>query len=153
MKPSIAAKLAQLAERLDEVNTLLSSEDATRDMDGFRKLNRERTEIEPVVALFHAYQACESDIATAQEMADLTMDAFTLADQYRTPVMILADGMLGQMMEPVEFPDHLKSEPSNKDDWATSGMDKRKSNKRNLVRSLFLDPTELNNNNLCILWP
>ena len=69
MKPSIAAKLAQLAERLDEVNTLLSSEDATRDMDGFRKLNRERTEIEPVVALFHAYQACESDIATAQEMA------------------------------------------------------------------------------------
>ncbi len=69
MKPSIAAKLAQLAERLDEVNRLLSSEDATRDMDAFRKLNRERTEIEPVVALYHAHQACESDIAAAQEMA------------------------------------------------------------------------------------
>jgi len=85
-----------------------------------------------------------------QEAVEMTMNAFTLAEKYRGPVMILGDGMIGQMMEPVEFPDHLKSEPSNKDDWATSGMDKRKSNKRNLVRSLFLDPTELNNNNLAL---
>ena len=49
MKPSISAKLAQLAARLDEVNHLLSSEEATRDMDAFRKLNRERSELEPVV--------------------------------------------------------------------------------------------------------
>ncbi|HEY6094525.1 MAG TPA: peptide chain release factor 1 [Gallionellaceae bacterium] len=70
MKPSIAAKLAQLGERLDEVSTLLSSEDATRDMDAFRKLNRERSELEPVVALYHAYQGCEADIATATEMAN-----------------------------------------------------------------------------------
>lgn len=70
MKPSIANKLAQLAERLDEVNTLLSSEDATRDMEIFRKLNRERNEIEPVVALFNAHQTCEADIVTAQEMAN-----------------------------------------------------------------------------------
>lgn len=41
--------------------------------------------------------------ATCQELADLTMDAFDLADKYRTPVMILADGMMGQMMEPVIF--------------------------------------------------
>ena len=41
--------------------------------------------------------------ASAQELADLTMDAFDLADEYRTPVMILADGMMGQMMEPVIF--------------------------------------------------
>jgi peptide chain release factor 1 len=68
MKPSIAAKLAQLSARLDEVNQLLSSEDATRDMEQFRKLNRERTELEPVVEHYHAYQACEADIATAQEM-------------------------------------------------------------------------------------
>jgi peptide chain release factor 1 len=81
MKPSIAAKLAQLAERLDEVNRLLSSEDATRDMDVFRKLNRERTEIEPVVALYHAHQACESDIAAAQEMAsDPVMREFADAE-------------------------------------------------------------------------
>jgi len=70
MKPSISAKLARLAERLDEVDTLLSSEDATRDMDIFRKFGRERTELEPVVDLYHAYQACEEDIATAEEMAN-----------------------------------------------------------------------------------
>jgi peptide chain release factor 1 len=69
MKPSIADKLARLAERLDEVTRLLSSEDATRDMEVFRKLNRERVELEPVVELYHAYQACEADIAAAEEMA------------------------------------------------------------------------------------
>ena len=41
--------------------------------------------------------------ASVQELADLTMDAFDLADRYRNPVMILADGMIGQMMEPVIF--------------------------------------------------
>jgi peptide chain release factor 1 len=49
MNPSISAKLAQLSERLLEVNQLLSTEEATRDMDAFRKLNRERAELEPVV--------------------------------------------------------------------------------------------------------
>ncbi|MBA4382664.1 MAG: peptide chain release factor 1, partial [Sideroxydans sp.] len=69
MKPSIATKLANLAERLDEVTRLLSTEEATRNMEAFLKLNRERAEIEPVVELYHAYQACEADIATALEMA------------------------------------------------------------------------------------
>jgi peptide chain release factor 1 len=69
MKPTIAAKLAQLADRLDEVNTLLSSEHATNDMDAYRKLNRERSELDPVVTLYHAYQAAEADVATALEMA------------------------------------------------------------------------------------
>ena len=77
MKPSISAKLAQLSARLDEVNHLLSSEHATRDMEAFRKLNRERAEIEPVVEQYHAWQACESDIAAANEMlADLDMREF-----------------------------------------------------------------------------
>lgn len=81
MKPSIATKLAQLAERLDEVTRLLSSEDATRDMDTFRKLNRERNEIEPVVVLYHAHQACEADLATAQEMtSDPEMREFAEAE-------------------------------------------------------------------------
>ncbi len=70
MKPNIATKLAQLSERLLEVNQLLSTEEATRDMDTYRKLNRERAELEPVVELFHAYQACEGDIAAAREMAE-----------------------------------------------------------------------------------
>ena len=81
MKPSIASKLAQLAERLDEVTRLLSSEDATRDMDMFRKLSRERNELEPVVDLYHAHKACEADIATAQEMsADPDMREFADAE-------------------------------------------------------------------------
>tara|TARA_B100000614_G_scaffold246026_1_gene251656 strand:- start:481 stop:1548 length:1068 start_codon:yes stop_codon:yes gene_type:complete len=85
-----------------------------------------------------------------QEAVEMTMQAFTLAEKYRNPVMILGDGMIGQMMEPVEFRDDLKSEPSNKDDWATNGMSTRGSKKRNLVKSLFLDPAELNNNNLVL---
>jgi peptide chain release factor 1 len=77
MKPSIAAKLAQLSARLDEISHLLSSEEATRDMDGYRKLNRERAELGPVVEHYHAWLACEADIAAAQEMvADPEMREF-----------------------------------------------------------------------------
>jgi 2-oxoglutarate ferredoxin oxidoreductase subunit alpha len=86
--------------------------------------------------------------ASVQEAVEMVMKAFPLAEKYRNPVMILGDGLIGQMREPVEFPDHLKTEPSNKDDWATNGMVHRKSEKRNLVKSLFLDPVQLNNNNL-----
>ena len=78
----------------------------------------------------------------------MMMEAFPLAEKYRNPVMILGDGLIGQMMEPVEFPDQLKSEPSNKDDWATSGMDTRGSATRNLVKTLYLVPEELNAHNL-----
>jgi 2-oxoglutarate/2-oxoacid ferredoxin oxidoreductase subunit alpha len=85
-----------------------------------------------------------------QEAVEMVMAAFPLAEKYRNPVMILGDGLIGQMMEPVEFSDHLKSEASNKDDWATSGMAHRNRNKRNLVRSLFLDPVLLNQNNLIL---
>ncbi len=85
---------------------------------------------------------------SVQEAAEMVMKAFPLAEKYRNPVMIMGDGMIGQMMEPVEFPDHLQSEPSNKDAWATNGLDTRGSKKRNLVKSLFLDPEQLNDNNL-----
>lgn len=69
MKPSIASKLAQLAARLEELNRLLSSEDATRDMDSYRRLTREHAEIAPVVELYHAYRKSEQDIASAQALA------------------------------------------------------------------------------------
>ena len=88
--------------------------------------------------------------ATVQEAVEMVMKAFPLAEKYRNPVMILGDGLIGQMMEPVEFPEDLKSEPTNKDEWATNGMDFRKSNTRNLVRSLYLDPVALNENNLVL---
>ncbi|MGB4466436.1 MAG: peptide chain release factor 1 [Azovibrio sp.] len=68
MKPSIRQKLEQLAFRLDEVDALLSSEDAARDMDLFRKISRERAEIEPVVQLYATYRQAETDREQAGEM-------------------------------------------------------------------------------------
>ena len=88
--------------------------------------------------------------ASVQEAAEMVMRAFPLAEKYRNPVMIMGDGLIGQMMEPVEFPDHLKSQPSNKDEWAANGMAHRKSKTRNVVKSLYLDPVALNDNNLQI---
>jgi 2-oxoglutarate ferredoxin oxidoreductase subunit alpha len=88
--------------------------------------------------------------AGVQEAVDMVMMAFPLAEKYRNPVMILGDGLIGQMMEPVEFSDRLKSEPSNKDDWATSGMATRNRKERNLVKSLFLDAELLEEHNLVL---
>ncbi len=85
-----------------------------------------------------------------QEAVEMTMKAFDLAEKYRGPVMILGDGLIGQMMEPVEFPEDFKPTPMNNDDWATSGMATRGSDKRNLVKSLFLDPKALNDHNLLL---
>jgi len=86
--------------------------------------------------------------ASVQEAVEMVMTAFPLAEKYRNPVMILGDGLIGQMMEPVEFPEHLKTEAINKDSWATNGMATRRSDQRNLVKSLYLDPKELNDHNL-----
>jgi 2-oxoglutarate ferredoxin oxidoreductase subunit alpha len=86
--------------------------------------------------------------ASVQEAVEMVMAAFSLAEKYRNPVMILGDGLIGQMMEPVEFPEHLKTEPANKDEWATNGMDTRRSSRRNLVKTLYLVPEELNAHNL-----
>ena len=77
MKPSIAAKLSQLVDRQDEVSRLLASEEATRNMEQFRKLTREHAEITPVVEAFQRYRQAQSDLAEAQEMlADPEMKDF-----------------------------------------------------------------------------
>jgi peptide chain release factor 1 len=68
MKPSLRDKLDQLAARLEELDTLLSTEEATRDMDQYRKLSRERAEIEPVVLLYQSYCQANDDLAAAQAM-------------------------------------------------------------------------------------
>jgi 2-oxoglutarate ferredoxin oxidoreductase subunit alpha len=81
--------------------------------------------------------------ASVQEAVDLTMKAFTLADRYRNPVMILGDGMIGQMMEPVEF-HPLEEENLPPKDWATTGA---KGRPPNIVKSLYLDPLALEENN------
>jgi 2-oxoglutarate ferredoxin oxidoreductase subunit alpha len=88
--------------------------------------------------------------ASVQEAVEMVMQAFPLAEKYRNPVMILGDGLIGQMMEPVEFPEDLVCEPTNKDDWATNGMEQRSSETPNLVKSLFLDPVQLNSHNLLL---
>jgi len=74
---------------------------------------------------------------SAQELADLTMKAFELADDYRTPVFILGDGMLGQMMEPVEFLDCKRPRKEVSREWTLTGARGRPSR---IIRSLLLDP-------------
>ena len=78
--------------------------------------------------------------SSIQEMVDLTSDAFDIGDKYRCPVMIIGDGMLGQMMEPVEFKDADVSELPAKP-WATDGTGLKR--KKNIINSLFLEASHL----------
>jgi len=68
MKPSMHSKLEQLARRLEEIDRGLASEEAARDMNRFRAMGRERSEIEPVVTRFHEYNRACAELAGAQEM-------------------------------------------------------------------------------------
>ena len=77
--------------------------------------------------------------STVQEMVNIIFDAFDLADQYRMPAMILGDGLLGQMMEPVEFKER-NIQPVNKD-WAACGHGNKR--EHNVVNSLYLKAEEL----------
>jgi peptide chain release factor 1 len=77
MKRSIAVRLEHLCSRLAEVNGLLSSENATRDLEQFRRLSREHAELTPVVELFGEYKKTEQEVAEAQEMlSDPEMKAY-----------------------------------------------------------------------------
>ncbi|HQN64791.1 MAG TPA: peptide chain release factor 1 [Methylophilus sp.] len=77
MKPSILQKLANLSERLDELNRLLSSEGITNNMDNYRKLSQEHAEITPIAEQYRAYEQTEKDLKTAHEMlSDPEMKAF-----------------------------------------------------------------------------
>jgi peptide chain release factor 1 len=69
MKPSMLARLEQLANRFVEVDELLMTEGATANMDSYRKLTRERAELAPLVGLYHEYEAAQGDLVAAQEMA------------------------------------------------------------------------------------
>ncbi len=83
--------------------------------------------------------------ATIQEMTDLTQEAFDIADLYRIPVLILADGMIGQMMEAVEWkkPKARKLPPK---DWATTGTKGKR--EHNIINSLFIDPKDCTEHNI-----
>ena len=83
MRPSMQARLEQLEQRLAELNQLLASEEAARDMATFRRLNREHVELSDVVAHYIAWKQARSDLATAEQMrADPDMRTF--ADEEAT---------------------------------------------------------------------
>jgi 2-oxoglutarate ferredoxin oxidoreductase subunit alpha len=79
-----------------------------------------------------------------QELSDLVMEGFDIADQYRNPVMILGDGMLGQMMEAVEFREPKKRNLPPKN-WATS---LNNTSSKKIINSLYIQPKDLENHNL-----
>ena len=80
---------------------------------------------------------------SVQEMVDTVMKAFDKADEYRIPAMILADGLLGQMMEPVTFPPARETLP-DKSDWAACGHGNKRPH--HIINSLYLDAPLLEKN-------
>jgi pyruvate/2-oxoacid:ferredoxin oxidoreductase alpha subunit len=80
----------------------------------------------------------------AQEMCDLTMKAFDLADKYRNPACIMADGITGQMMEVVDIPEGVTDLPDHSE-WAVTG---KPDTSGNLISSIVLDPHDLEDHNL-----
>ncbi|MBR0518492.1 3-methyl-2-oxobutanoate dehydrogenase subunit VorB [bacterium] len=81
--------------------------------------------------------------SSVQEVIDLIRLGFDLADKYKTPAMFLAEGMLGQLMEPVDLGDYKPNIPEKP--WALTGC---KGRDKNIVTSLWIDPEELERHNL-----
>ena len=81
--------------------------------------------------------------SSVQEAIDLMQDAFDLADLYRTPVMILADGIIGQMMEPVEFHNEQSSRAIPEKIWAAKGYNPNENRPRAVINSLYIENEEL----------
>ena len=83
---------------------------------------------------------------SVQELYELTREAFDIADRYRSPVIVLGDAVLGQMMEPVVIPEEVV-DPATlpPKPWATNGA---KGRPRNIINSLHIDPPDLEEINL-----
>ena len=90
------------------------------------------------------YQLIVLAPSTVQETVDLIIEAFDLADKYRQPVTVIADGMIGQIMEPVEFPQLEKPERPERP-WALTGAQGRP---KNIVTSLYLGAENLERENI-----
>jgi len=93
------------------------------------------------------YQLIVLAPSSVQEAVDHMLLAFELAERWRNPVMICADGMIGQMMEPVEFPVAGRGEPMAENDWSLGGNEGRE---RRIVNSLHLSPEDLNDHNIAL---
>jgi 2-oxoglutarate ferredoxin oxidoreductase subunit alpha len=79
--------------------------------------------------------------ASVQEAVELTQLALDLADMYRTPAMLLGDGLIGQMMEPVEMPDYKPYKKLPEKTWAATGWDGKR--ERAIINSLIIEPDRL----------
>ncbi|ALF86953.1 Peptide chain release factor 1 [Ralstonia solanacearum] len=102
------SKLDQLAERTIEINALLAREDATANLDQYRKLTREHAELEPVVTQYAVWKQAENDVATAQELlADPDMKAFA-EDELRVARdrMTALEAELQRLLLPKDPNDH-----------------------------------------------
>jgi 2-oxoglutarate ferredoxin oxidoreductase subunit alpha len=86
--------------------------------------------------------------STVQELVDLTMLGFDIADKYLNPAMILGDGILGQMMEPVVLRDPREYDPTSKQGWALGNSEGRD---RHMITSVRLAPGTLEVHNLNLL--
>ena len=86
--------------------------------------------------------------ANLQEAVDLVQEAFDIADQYRTPVVVLADGLIGQMMEPIVWHD-VKKRQLPPTTWAANGRKGREHN--NFINSLLIDAQDCENHNIELL--
>jgi len=86
--------------------------------------------------------------SSIQEAVDMMTKAFAISEEYRNPVMILADGMLGQMMEPVVLPEYIQAikskDISKTKPWALTGT--KGARPHNVIKSLYLKPELLENN-------
>ncbi len=82
-----------------------------------------------------------------QEATEMVRDAFLLSEKYRNPVMVMADGVIGQMMEPVEI--NTDPLPKFEKPWAATGESQSRGT-RNVINSLFLNPVDLENHNIAL---
>ena len=85
--------------------------------------------------------------SSVQEAVELTQQAFDLADLYRNPVLIMGDGLIGQMMEPVEMPEYVKPADLPEKTWAATGWKPGCGRERAIINSLYIDPNRLEEHN------
>ena len=81
--------------------------------------------------------------ASIQEAVEILYEAPALADKYRNPVLIMGDGLIGQMMEPVEMPDYHRPADLPPKTWAATGWTPASGRERAVINSLYIDPSVL----------
>ncbi len=98
------------------------------------------------------YRMCVLAPSSVQEAVTLTQEAFDIADRYRNPVLVTGDGLIGQMMEPVDMDAAQNYQPAadlpSKEAWAATGHVPSEAAPRAVINSLYIDPTVLEKHNL-----